>query len=116
MKTELFIIIWLTTSITCATLAFGMSYAYWQRKYSSLAERERDTDIFGSIALSLVVAFFPPLFIFEIIWTSGAKYGLKYSQTIDFPSATGKNALKAIGNTIKTAFNASDKTRAKTPI
>lgn len=68
----IFVVIW----FACGTLAYGLTFAYFQRKWPSIANfgNQRSVDrIF-----SLFMFFYGPFGLIVAIIQSGFKYGLKY--------------------------------------
>jgi len=60
----------------CSILSYGISLAYWQREFKSLAERDYVKDTIESAAFSL----FGPLSLFlGYFLTHKAKHGLMYT-------------------------------------
>ena len=71
MIIELIIVIWIILSI----LTYGMHFAYFQRKYSIIAEEEYREDM----AHAVLVAILSPISFWVIFFMTGfAKYGLKF--------------------------------------
>ncbi len=66
----LFIIMWVVTSV----LAYGFSFAHFQRKYPSLAVRYYRIDM----AFCLAMSIFPLVSFISVFILGFYKYGLKF--------------------------------------
>ena len=74
MITIAFILLW---TVPAFIITYGLSFAYWQRSFPSLAAEDYDQDRFQAITLGLVSMLFGPCSILgTIVAFSG--YGFKF--------------------------------------
>lgn len=60
--------------IVCGVLAYGFDFAYWQRHYPSLADRDRKADRFNA----LMTGCLGPIGLIAIFLQGGHKHGMKF--------------------------------------
>jgi len=72
--------IWFGIGLALAPLSYGLSFAYWQRKFPALAESGREDDIRAALVSACATFVFPPVgLLTTLIWTScGLVYGIKF--------------------------------------
>ncbi len=63
------------TYLICCILSYGMSFAFWQRKFPNIAPHAYRSDIISSIMFSLLG---PISLLFTYFNTNFAKYGFKF--------------------------------------
>lgn len=68
----IFVVVW----FACGTLAYGLTFAYFQRKWPSIANLENQRSVDRGFAF--LVSFCGPFGLIVAIIQSGFKYGLKY--------------------------------------
>lgn len=69
--------IFLTTVVSwpvCGTLAYGLHFAHFQRRFPKTAQEEYWTDLF----MSIVMGFFGPLGLVCVIQIMETEYGFKW--------------------------------------
>lgn len=71
---EVLILLFIVGWITCGTLAYGYSFAHWQREYPILAERDYEIDK-RKATWDFVIG---PFGLFVIIFMNQTKHGFKW--------------------------------------
>ena len=74
-------IVWVGPGLVLSPLTYGVSLAYWQRKYPSLASRGYEEDVahaLGDVGLSLLIPF--GALICLSMYHFGITYGLQYGR------------------------------------
>ena len=69
--------IWAGAGIICAPFAYGLSFAYFQRKWPTLAADDYGRDRAGAAGFAVLALVAPPSIITHLVG-DGTAYGLKF--------------------------------------
>lgn len=65
-------------SLLAAAIAYGLTFAYFQRTFYSLAETKYTSDVITSFVVSILTFYTVILIVFIFFECEKAKYGLKF--------------------------------------
>jgi len=72
------LVVWFAAGAVLAPLSYGMTYAYFQRRWPTLAERDVDRD-HGTAVLQAAATFLaPPTLVLTWVMCRRAKHGLLF--------------------------------------
>ena len=80
--TLLFLVVW-GAGLAFSPLAYGISLAYWQRKFPGIAAAHYEADVHHAIGDAAFCVVVPPVGIFCVLtfYAFGIPYGLQFRRT-----------------------------------